>query len=48
MPLALSFVLLGKAAREGHFGKIGAVLGLIVVAVVVVQIVRRRVVKREA
>ncbi|MBL9188255.1 MAG: TVP38/TMEM64 family protein [Opitutaceae bacterium] len=48
MPLALSFVLLGKAAREGHFGKIGAVLGLIVVAVVVVQIVRRRVMKREA
>lgn len=49
MPLALAFVLLGKAAREGHFGKIGAVLGLIVVALVVVQIVRRRLAaKREA
>ena len=49
MPLALAFVLLGKAAREGNFGKIGAVFGLIVVAVVVVQIVRRRVAaKREA
>ncbi|MDP3069230.1 MAG: VTT domain-containing protein [Opitutaceae bacterium] len=48
MPLSLAFVLLGKAAREGHFGKIGAVFGLIVVAVVVVQIVRRRVTKREA
>ena len=49
MPLALAFVLLGKAAREGHFGKIGAGLGLIVVAMVAVQIVRRRVAaKREA
>jgi uncharacterized membrane protein YdjX (TVP38/TMEM64 family) len=49
MPLALAFVVLGKAAREGHFGKIGAGLGLMVVAMVAVQIVRRRLAaKREA
>jgi len=48
LPLALSVVLLGKAAREGSLGKIFAVLGLMVVAVVAVQILRRRVAKREA
>lgn len=47
LPIALSVVLLGKAAREGSLGKIFAVLGLMVVAVVAVQIVRRRVAKRE-
>jgi uncharacterized membrane protein YdjX (TVP38/TMEM64 family) len=47
LPLALSVVLLGKAAREGSLGKIFMVLGLMVVAVVAVQIVRRRVAKRE-
>lgn len=47
LPIALSVVLLGKAAREGSLGKIFAVLGLMVVAVVAVQIIRRRVAKRE-
>jgi uncharacterized membrane protein YdjX (TVP38/TMEM64 family) len=48
LPLALSVVLLGKAAREGNVGKIAVVIGLIVVAVTVVQIVRRKIAKREA
>jgi len=48
LPIALSVVLLGKAAREGSLGKIFAVLGLMVIAVVAVQIIRRRVAKREA
>jgi uncharacterized membrane protein YdjX (TVP38/TMEM64 family) len=48
LPLALSVVMLGKAAREGSMGKIAAVLGLMVVAVTAVQIVRRRIAKREA
>jgi len=47
VPLATSAVILGKAAREGHLGKIGAVLGVMVAVVVVVQIVRRKVTKRE-
>lgn len=47
LPIALSAVVLGKAAREGNMGKIAAVLGVMVVAVVVVQIVRRRVTKRQ-
>jgi uncharacterized membrane protein YdjX (TVP38/TMEM64 family) len=48
LPLALSAVVLGKAAREGNIGKIAAVLGVMVVAVVAVQMVRRRFTKREA
>jgi uncharacterized membrane protein YdjX (TVP38/TMEM64 family) len=48
LPIALSAVVLGKAAREGNIGKIAAVLGVMVVAVVIVQIVRRRVAKRQA
>ena len=47
LPLALAVVLLGKAAREGHLGQIAAVAGLMVAAVVAVQIVRRRVAQRE-
>ncbi len=47
LPLALAVVMLGKAAREGSLGKIVAVLGLMVVAVVTVQLVRRKIAKRE-
>ena len=42
LPIALSAVVLGKAAREGNIGKIAAVLGIMVVAVVAVQVVRRK------
>ena len=47
LPLALAVVLLGKAAREGNVGKIAVVIGLIVVAVVLVQVARRWAAKRE-
>ncbi len=47
VPLAVSAVVLGKAAREGHLGKIGLVLGVMVLVVVGVQLVRRKVAKRE-
>jgi uncharacterized membrane protein YdjX (TVP38/TMEM64 family) len=42
LPIALSAVVLGKAAREGNIGKIVVVLGVMVVAVVAVQLVRRK------
>ena len=47
VPVAVSAVILGKAAREGHMGKIGLVLGVMVLVVVAVQVVRRKVAKRE-
>jgi uncharacterized membrane protein YdjX (TVP38/TMEM64 family) len=47
VPVAVSAVMLGKAAREGHMGKIGLVLGVMVLVVVIVQVVRRKVAKRE-
>ena len=47
LPLALSVVMLGKAAREGNMGKIAVVFGVMVVAVVAVQIVRQKIAKRE-
>ena len=47
LPIAISAVVLGKAAREGNMGKIGAVLGVMLLAVVIVQIVRRKVAKRQ-
>jgi uncharacterized membrane protein YdjX (TVP38/TMEM64 family) len=47
LPLALAVVMLGKAAREGNLGRIAAVAGLMVAAVVAVQVVRRRVAQRE-
>ena len=46
LPIALSAVVLGKAAREGNIGKIAAVLGVMVAALVAVQIVRRKFTKR--
>lgn len=48
VPLAISAVVLGKAAREGHMGKIGVVLGVMVAVVVIVQLVRRKFAKRDA
>jgi len=48
VPVAISAVMLGKAAREGHMGKIGLVLGVMVLVVVIVQVVRRKVAKRES
>jgi uncharacterized membrane protein YdjX (TVP38/TMEM64 family) len=48
LPIALSAVVLGKAAREGNIGKIAAVLGVMVVAVVAVQLVRRKLAKAPA
>ena len=47
LPISVSAVVLGKAAREGNMGKIGVVLGVMVLAVVAVQVIRRRVAKRE-
>jgi len=47
LPIAIAAVVLGKAAREGNVGKIGAVLAIMLLAVIAVQIVRRRVAKRE-
>ena len=47
VPVASSAVVLGKAAREGHMGKIGIVLGVMVGVVVIVQVVRRKIAKRE-
>ena len=47
LPIAISAVVLGKAAREGNIGKISVVLGIMVVSVIVVQILRRRVAKRQ-
>lgn len=48
VPVASSAVVLGKAAREGHMGKIGLVLGVMVCVVIIVQVVRRKVAKRES
>src|SRR5688500_9203243 len=48
LPIALSAVVLGKAAREGNMGKIAVVLGVMVVAVVAVQLVRRKFAKPSA
>ena len=45
LPLALSAVVLGRAAREGNIGKIVAVLGVMVLVFVAVQVVRRKFVK---
>lgn len=47
LPLSLSVVVLGKAAREGNLVKIAVVFGVMVVAVVAVQVVRRKFAKRE-
>jgi uncharacterized membrane protein YdjX (TVP38/TMEM64 family) len=47
LPWAVAFIVLGKAAREGSFGKIATALGLIVLAVVAVQLIRRRLARRE-
>jgi uncharacterized membrane protein YdjX (TVP38/TMEM64 family) len=47
LPWAIAFIVLGKAAREGSFGKIVTAVGLIVVAVVAVQLIRRRLARRE-
>lgn len=47
LPWAVAFIVLGKAAREGSFGKIVTAVGLIVVAVVAVQLIRRRLARRE-
>ena len=48
LPWAIAFIVLGKAAREGSFGKIVTAVGLIVVAVVAVQLIRRRLARRES
>jgi uncharacterized membrane protein YdjX (TVP38/TMEM64 family) len=48
LPIAISAVVLGKAAREGNIGKIAAVLGIMVASLVAVQILRRRFAKRQA
>ena len=47
MPLVASAIVLGPAAREGNLAKIGAVLLVMGVAVVAVQLVRRKFAKRE-
>lgn len=47
LPWTIGFIVLGKAAREGNFGKIIGAVVVIVLAIVVVQVMRRRVAKRE-
>jgi uncharacterized membrane protein YdjX (TVP38/TMEM64 family) len=48
LPWTIAFVVLGKAAREGNFGKIVTVLGVLVLATVLFQFLRRKFAKREA
>lgn len=48
LPWTIGFVVLGKAAREGHFGKIVTGVVVLVLAVVVVQVLRRKYAKRES
>ncbi|MBI4623169.1 MAG: TVP38/TMEM64 family protein [Verrucomicrobia bacterium] len=48
LPWTLAFVILGKAAREGHFGKIATALGLLVATTVAVQVLRRKFANRES
>jgi uncharacterized membrane protein YdjX (TVP38/TMEM64 family) len=48
LPWTMAFVILGKAAREGNFGKIATALGLLVATTVAVQLLRRRYANRES
>lgn len=47
LPWAVAFIVLGKAAREGSFVRIATAVGLIVVAVIAVQLMRRKLARRE-
>lgn len=47
LPWTLAFVILGKAAREGNFGKIATAIGLLVATIVAVQLLRRKYANRE-
>lgn len=48
LPWTAAFIMLGKAAREGHFGKIATGIGVLVIAVAAVQILRKKFAKRES
>lgn len=48
LPWTIAFIMLGKAAREGHIGKIATGVGLLVLAVAAVQILRKKLAKRES
>ncbi len=48
LPWAIAFIVLGKAAREGSFVRIATAVGLIVVAVLAVQLIRRKLARRES
>lgn len=47
LPWTIAFVVLGKAAREGHFGKLVGGIVVLVLAIAVVQFMRRKLAKRE-
>lgn len=46
-PFVVAFIVLGKAFREGGFGKIATGVAVLVVAIVLVQVLRRKFAKRE-
>jgi uncharacterized membrane protein YdjX (TVP38/TMEM64 family) len=48
LPWAVAFIVLGKAAREGSFVRIATAVGVIVVAVLAVQLIRRKLARRES
>jgi uncharacterized membrane protein YdjX (TVP38/TMEM64 family) len=47
VPFVVAFIVLGKAFRDGNFGKIATGIGVLVAAVVAVQVLRRKFAKRE-
>jgi uncharacterized membrane protein YdjX (TVP38/TMEM64 family) len=47
-PWAVGAILLGKAVREGNFAKIAMAIGLLIAAIVAVQVLRKKFSKREA
>jgi uncharacterized membrane protein YdjX (TVP38/TMEM64 family) len=46
-PFVVAFIVLGKAVREGGFAKIATGVAVLVVAIVLVQVLRRKFTKRE-
>lgn len=46
-PFAVAFIVLGKAFSEGGFTKIITAIGLLVAAVIIVQVLRKKFAKRE-
>jgi uncharacterized membrane protein YdjX (TVP38/TMEM64 family) len=46
-PFAIAFIVLGEAFSQGGFGKIATGIGVLVVAIVLVQVLRKKFAKRE-